>query len=88
MSASEEGLPLGPLLIVLDMAGTTVAVADEIPAALRSVFAEIELRLGDEDIRLLRGRSKQEAIGDLLRRARGSRTRPPVRAPRPERRRG
>ncbi len=53
-------------LAVIDMAGTTVDVADEIPEALRRAFASSHLDLPDDAIQAMRGRSKREAIHSLV----------------------
>ena len=53
-------------LVVFDIAGTTVRAADQVPAAFRQAFKHIGVALSGEDIRAVRGRSKREAISDLL----------------------
>jgi phosphonatase-like hydrolase len=53
-------------LVALDMAGTTLAVADEVPAALGDAFAESGIVVSREAISRVRGRSKAEAIRTLL----------------------
>jgi len=53
-------------LVVFDMAGTTVQAADQVPAALQQAFEQFGVKLSDEEIRSVRGRSKREAISDLL----------------------
>lgn len=55
-------------LVALDMVGTTVQAGDEIPAAFRRAMASVGVVLDDEAIRSIRGRSKREAIEELLRR--------------------
>lgn len=53
-------------LAVLDMVGTTVLSGDEIPSSFREAFSSIGVELSDEAIATIRGRSKQEAITQLL----------------------
>ena len=53
-------------LVVFDMAGTTVQAADQVPAAFQQAFEQFGVKLSDEEIRSIRGRSKREAISDLL----------------------
>ena len=53
-------------LAVLDMAGTTIDVADEVPKALQEAFAHSRLDVPVEAISEMRGRSKREAIQDLV----------------------
>lgn len=53
-------------LVVFDMAGTTVQAADQVPAAFQQAFQQFGVTLSDEEIRSVRGRSKREAISDLL----------------------
>ncbi|MBT8395812.1 MAG: HAD hydrolase-like protein [Gemmatimonadetes bacterium] len=53
-------------LAVLDMVGTTIRSGDEIPASFREAFSSIGVELSDEAIATMRGRSKQEAITQLL----------------------
>ena len=53
-------------LIVFDMAGTTVRATDRVPAALHEAFEQVGVILSDEEIQSVRGRSKREAISDLL----------------------
>jgi phosphonatase-like hydrolase len=55
-------------LVVFDMAGTTVQVADQVPAAFQQAFQQVGVTLSDEEIRTVRGRSKREAIAYLLNR--------------------
>lgn len=57
-------------LCVLDMAGTTVAVTDVVADALRATFREAEIEAPAERIVAARGRSKLEAIADILRASR------------------
>jgi phosphonatase-like hydrolase len=60
-------------LVVLDMAGTTVAVSDAVPEALRDAFEHEGIELASDDIAALRGRSKREAIAALVERLRSER---------------
>jgi len=53
-------------LVVFDLAGTTVRAADQVPAAFRQAFEQFDVTVSDEEIRSVRGRSKREAISDLL----------------------
>jgi beta-phosphoglucomutase-like phosphatase (HAD superfamily) len=53
-------------LVVFDMAGTTVQASDQVPAAFQQAFKQFGVKLSDEEIRSVRGRSKREAIADLL----------------------
>lgn len=53
-------------LVVFDMIGTTVAATDKIPQAFERAFAAEGIALGPEDINLIRGRAKLDAIRDLL----------------------
>ena len=53
-------------LVVFDMAGTTVRATDQVPTAFRAAFEQVGVTLSDEDIQSVRGRSKREAISDLL----------------------
>ena len=52
--------------VVFDMAGTTVRATDQVPTAFREAFEQVGIALSDEDIQSARGRSKREAISDLL----------------------
>jgi phosphonatase-like hydrolase len=54
-------------LAVLDMAGTTIDVADGVPEALRESFAAFGLNLPEDAIVRMRGQSKREAIRTLVR---------------------
>lgn len=55
-----------PELFVFDMIGTTVEPSDAIPRAFQSALSTAGLRLSDEDISVVRGKSKREAIAKLL----------------------
>lgn len=53
-------------LVVFDMVGTTVRATDQVPAAFQQAFEHVDVTLSEEDIRSIRGRSKREAISNLL----------------------
>lgn len=53
-------------LVVMDMAGTTVRDAGEVPAAFRAAFATHGVALTDEEIGAVRGASKREVVARLL----------------------
>ena len=53
-------------LVVFDMAGTTVRATDQVPTAFREAFEQVGVTLSHEEIQSVRGRSKREAISDLL----------------------
>lgn len=53
-------------LVVFDIAGTTIRASDQVPAAFSEAFAKVGIALSDEEIQTVRGRSKHEAISDLL----------------------
>jgi phosphonatase-like hydrolase len=55
-------------LVVFDMAGTTIQVTDQVPVAFHQAFQQVGVTLSDEEIQSVRGRSKREAIADLLNR--------------------
>jgi len=55
-----------PGLFVFDMIGTTVQLSDAIPEVFRSALSSAGLQLSDEEITVVRGRSKREAIAELL----------------------
>ena len=55
-----------PDLVVFDIAGTTIHATDQVPAAFRKTFANIDIELSDDEIQAVRGRSKREAIAELL----------------------
>ena len=57
-------------LVVFDMAGTTVQAGNQVPAAFQQAFEHVGVILSEEEIRSVRGRSKREAISDLLTRHR------------------
>jgi len=58
-------------LVVSDMVGTTVQAGDEVPSAFRGAFRVEGIELSDEEIAGIRGRSKRDAISDLLERHSG-----------------
>lgn len=53
-------------LVVFDVAGTTVRATDWVPVAFQEAFEELGVVLSDEEVQSVRGRSKREAISDLL----------------------
>ena len=53
-------------LVVFDMAGTTVGASDQGPAAFQEAFEQVGVTLSDGEIQSVRGRSKREAISELL----------------------
>jgi phosphonatase-like hydrolase len=53
-------------LVVFDMIGTTIAASDKIPEAFAQAFDAERIALSPADIRSVRGRSKVEAIRELL----------------------
>ena len=53
-------------LVVLDIAGTTIRATDHIPDAFSEAFASVGVQLSDQDIQAVRGKSKREAIAELL----------------------
>ncbi len=55
-------------LVVFDIAGTTIRASDQIPAAFGEAFANVGIALSEEEIQTVRGRSKHEAISELLHR--------------------
>lgn len=55
-------------LVVLDVAGTTLDIADAVPAALERAFGECGLSVSRSAISGVRGRSKREAIRVLVQR--------------------
>jgi len=52
--------------VVFDIAGTTLSVADEVPAAFRYAFSDLGLEVTDVQIRGVRGISKRQAIRELI----------------------
>ncbi len=58
-------------LAVVDMVGTTVQIGDEVPGSFRIAFESVGLVISDEVISRIRGRSKREAIVELLETAGG-----------------
>ncbi len=53
---------------VFDIAGTTIRASDQIPGAFSEAFANVGIALPEEEIQTVRGRSKHEAISELLHR--------------------
>ncbi len=53
-------------LVVFDMVGTTVTASDKIPEAFTRAFETAGIRLESDDIQSVRGRSKTDAIRELL----------------------
>jgi phosphoglycolate phosphatase len=53
-------------LAVFDMVGTTVHAGDEVPSSFRAAFQGVGIQLTEAAITSIRGRSKREAIADLL----------------------
>jgi phosphonatase-like hydrolase len=58
-------------LVVFDMIGTTVTASDGIPAAFEQALDIVGVRLTPADIQSIRGRSKIDAIRELLTTHRG-----------------
>jgi len=57
-----------PRLAVLDMIGTTVRAGTEVADSFRESFAHAGIEISDAEIDAVRGRSKQEAVVELLNR--------------------
>ena len=55
-----------PELFVFDMVGTTVQPSDAIPQAFLGAFAAVGIQLTGEQVTAIRGKSKREAIAELL----------------------
>jgi phosphonatase-like hydrolase len=53
-------------LAVFDMVGTTVRAGSEVPSAFREAFLSVGIAISDEAITGIRGRSKKDAISELL----------------------
>lgn len=53
-------------LAVFDMVGTTVRSGDEVPESFRTAFRRFGVELTDEALSAIRGRSKAEAVEDLV----------------------
>ena len=53
-------------LVVFDMASTTIQASDQVPAAFSEAFANVGIELSDAEIQAVRGKSKREAIAELL----------------------
>lgn len=71
-SARSVAVPHAMRLAVLDMAGTTVAVTDAVPDAMVNAFRSVGVRIDAASIATVRGRSKREAVRDLLREGLGT----------------
>ena len=54
------------MLVVLDMAGTTVEDAGQVPAAFTAALAEHGIALTPEQVSAVRGASKRQAIAELV----------------------
>jgi phosphonatase-like hydrolase len=57
---------VGLRLAVFDMVGTTVRAGDEVPSSFSEAFRSVGITLSDSAITRIRGRSKREAISELL----------------------
>jgi phosphonatase-like hydrolase len=55
-----------PDLFVFDMIGTTVESSDAIPEAFLSAFAAVNIELTADQLTNIRGKSKREAIAEIL----------------------
>jgi phosphonatase-like hydrolase len=55
-----------PALVIFDMAGTTVEDRDQVPAAFAATLAANGVTITADDITLVRGASKRQAIRNLL----------------------
>ena len=55
-------------LVVFDMIGTTIEASPRIPDAFREAYRAADIELSDADIDSVRGKSKREAIRELLKR--------------------
>ena len=55
-----------PALVVFDMAGTTIEASDPVPEAFQQAFEHVGVYLPPQAIGSIRGKSKREAIADLL----------------------
>ncbi len=53
-------------LVVFDLAGTTIRASDQVPVAFSEAFANVSIALSEEEVQAIRGRSKREAIAELL----------------------
>lgn len=60
-------------LVAFDMGGTTVRDEGVVPYALRRALEPLGIRLSDEDVSVVRGASKREAIASLIHAATGER---------------
>jgi phosphonatase-like hydrolase len=66
-----------PALVVFDMAGTTIQASDPVPAAFLQAFQQVGVDLPADAIGSVRGKSKREAIAELLARHLGELEGPP-----------
>jgi phosphonatase-like hydrolase len=55
-----------PKLVIFDMAGTTVQDRGEVPAAFEAALAEDGIRVTPDQINVVRGASKRQAVFNLL----------------------
>lgn len=55
-----------PALVILDMAGTTIEDRGQVPTAFASTLAANGIMVGSDEITLVRGASKRQAIRNLL----------------------
>ena len=55
-----------PELFIFDMIGTTARPSDAIPQAFLGAFSAVGLQLTNEQVTAVRGKSKREAIAELL----------------------
>ena len=62
-----------PALIVFDMAGTTIEAGDLVPLAFMKAFEYEGIQLSESQVSEVRGRSKTDAIYELLQRHAGDR---------------
>jgi len=53
-------------LVVFDLAGTTVQATDQVAGAFRSAFQQYGMTVSEDAISSVRGRSKREAITELV----------------------
>jgi phosphonatase-like hydrolase len=67
-----------PSLVVFDMAGTTIQASDPVPGAFHQAFQGVGVGLPPDAIASVRGKSKREAILDLLTGHLGERDGPPL----------
>ena len=60
------------VLVVFDMAGTTIEDAGQVPEAFAAALAAYGLSVTDDELRAVRGASKREAIRLLVERQRSA----------------